>query len=147
MRKSYIDDRLNVLTNFVIEDNDGNKATYKENDIEVYYYDENGNWTHQAVQSEEEYESISKDKLYANSYPSGHSAGIWSMAMTMMELYPQKADLIMRAANDFSISRTICRYHWNSDVIQGKIVGSVMNPLCHATSDYNDLLEQASRER
>lgn len=147
LRKSYTDDRLNVLSNFVIEDNDGNKATYDKDDIEVYYYDENGNWTHHAVQSEEEYEWISKDKLYANSYPSGHSAGIWSMAMTMMELYPQKADLIMRAANDFSISRTICRYHWNSDVIQGKIVGSVMNPVCHATSDYNRLLEEASTER
>lgn len=147
LRKSFTDDRLNVLSNFVIEDNDGNKATYDVDDIEVYYYDENGNWTHQEVQSEEEYESMSKDQLYANSYPSGHSAGIWSMAMTMMELYPQKADLIMRAANDFSISRTICRYHWNSDVIQGKIVGSVMNPICHATSDYNDLLQQASNER
>lgn len=147
MRKSYSDDRLNVLSNFVIEDNDGNKATYEEDDIEVYYYDENGNWTHQKVQSEEAYESMSKDKLSANSYPSGHSAGIWSMAMTMIELYPQKADLIMRAANDFSISRVICRYHWNSDVIQGKIVGSIMNPICHAVSDYNTLLEEASRER
>ena len=129
-RKSYTDDRLNVLVNFVIEDNDGCKATDEGEEVDV-----------------EAYESMWKDELYANSYPSGHSAGIWSMAMAMMELYPQKADLIMRAANDFSLSRTICRYHWNSDVIQGKIVGSVMNPVCHATPDYNKLYEAAASER
>lgn len=147
MRKSFTDDRLNVLSNFVIEDNDGHKETYEENGIEKYYYDENGKWTYWRVQSEVEYEYLAKDPLYANSYPSGHSAGIWSMAMSLIELYPQKADLIMRAANDFALSRIICRYHWNSDVIQGKIVGSIINPVCHATSDYNQLLKEAAEER
>ena len=147
MRKSYIDDRLNVLSNFVIEDNDGHKETYRTNGIEKYYYDKDGNWTNEMIQSEEQYESYSKDKLSANSYPSGHSAGIWSIAMSLIEIYPQKADLIMRAANDFALSRTISRYHWNSDVIQGKIAGSTINPVCHATSDYNQLLEAAATER
>ena len=45
------------------------------------------------------------------------------------------------------LSRTISRYHWNSDVIQGKIAGSTINPVCHATSDYNQLLEAAATER
>ncbi len=147
LRKSYTDDRYNVLTSFVIEDNDGHKASYDVGDIEVCYYDENGKWTNADVQSPEQYEDMSKDLLYANSYPSGHAAGIWSAAMTMIELYPQKADLIMRAANDFAVSRTIARYHWNSDIIQGRIIGSVMNPVCHATSDYSTLLEAARAER
>ena len=146
-RKSDIDDRLNVLTNFIIEDNDGHKACYDDGDIEVPYYDENGNWTDDKVQSAEEYEDMSKDLLYANSYPSGHSSGIWSVAMSMIELYPQKADLIMKAANDFAVSRTLRRYHWNSDIIQGRVVGSVMNPVCHAARDYRALLEAARSER
>ncbi|MBQ9215989.1 MAG: phosphatase PAP2 family protein [Prevotella sp.] len=146
MRKSYTDDRLNVLTSFVIEDNDGHKASYDVGDIEVSYYDENGNWTNADVQSAEQYENMTKDLLFANSYPSGHASGIWSAAMAMIELYPQKADLIMRAANDFAVSRTVSRFHWNSDVIQGKVVGSIMNPVCHAASDYNILLETARKE-
>jgi len=89
---------------------------------------------------------MTKDLLFANSYPSGHAAGIWSAAMSMIELYPQKADLIMKAANDFATSRVISRYNWNSDVIQGKVIGSIMNPVCHATSDYNSLLEAARTE-
>ena len=146
MRKSYTDDRVNVLTSFVIEDNDGHKASYDVGDIEVSYYDENGNWTNADVQSAEQYENMTKDLLFANSYPSGHASGIWSAAMAMIELYPQKADLIMRAANDFAVSRTVSRFHWNSDVIQGKVVGSIMNPVCHAASDYNILLETARKE-
>ena len=63
--------------------------------------------------------------------------------MTLIEIYPKKADLIMRAANDFALSRVISRYHWNSDVIQGKVIGSIMNPVCHAASDYFTLLESA----
>lgn len=147
VRKSYTDDRLNVLSNFVIEDNDGHKETYEADGVEKYYCDENGNWTSPEIKSEEDFESWAKDQLYANSYPSGHSSAIWSVAMSLIEFYPLKADLIMRAANDFALSRTISRYHWNSDVIQGKIAGSTINPVCHATSDYNQLFEAAATER
>lgn len=135
-RKSYDDDRLNVLTCFVIEDNDGHKETYTQGNIEVPYYDEEGHWTKKNVQSEEDYENLMKDSLYANSYPSGHSSGIWAAALVLMESYPEKADLIMRAANSFAVSRTVARFHWTSDTIQGRVVGSCMAPLCHATSNY-----------
>ena len=134
------------MTCFAIEDNDGHKTTYDDGDVEVYYYDENGEWTNAWVQSEEDYEEMAKDLLYANSYPSGHAAGIWSAAMSMIELYPQKADLIMKAANDFATSRVISRYHWNSDIIQGRVIGSIMNPVCHAASDYISLLDAARTE-
>ena len=128
-RKSFEDDRLNTLQNYIIENNDGYEVTFEE-----------------GINTPEEYENACKDALYAKSYPSGHSSGIWSVAMTLMELYPQKADLIMRAANDFALSRVVSRYHWNSDVIQGKVIGSVINPVFHATSDYNTLLEEARKE-
>lgn len=143
LRKSQTDDKLNVLTKWVIEDNDGNKETYTENGIDKYYYDEDGHWTNKNVQSPEEYEEMSKDLLYANSYPSGHSSGIWSAAMTLMEVFPMKADLIMRAANNFANSRAVARYHWMSDTIQGRVAGSVINPVCHAASDYDAMLLMA----
>lgn len=146
-RKSYTDDRLNVLTCFAIEDNDGHWACYDVGDEEVPYLSDEGKWTDPEIQSEKDYEEMVKDKLYANSYPSGHSAAIWSAAMTLIEIYPQKADVIMRAANDFALSRVISRFHWNSDAIQGRIVGSVMNPVCHAAPDYFELLDAAKTEK
>lgn len=128
-RKSFEDDRLNTLQNYIIENNDGHEVTFGE-----------------GITTPEEHENACKDALYASSYPSGHSSGIWSVAMTLIELLPQKADLIMRAANDFALSRVVSRYHWNSDVIQGKVIGSVINPVSHATADYSILLEEARKE-
>ena len=55
--------------------------------------------------------------------------------------------VILLVANDFAVSRTVSRYHWNSDIIQGRIIGSVMNPICRATSDYGVLFEEAKKER
>jgi len=67
--------------------------------------------------SPEEYEEEEKKSLPSNSYPSGHSSGIWGCALTLIELMPERADLIMREANEFAVNRTIARYHWNSDTI------------------------------
>lgn len=145
-KKSDTDDRLNVLCNFTIEDNDGCKETYSDGGTEKYYYDENGNWTSKKVQSQEEFNEVSKNTLYANSYPSGHSSGIWCAAMTLIELMPYKADLIMRAANSFAYNRAIARYHWLSDTIQGRVLATTINPVAHATQDYDKRLEEARKE-
>lgn len=145
-RKSYTDDRLNVLANFWIQDNDGNKEVWYKDGYQVPYYDANGHWTNKEVQSAEEFESQQKDLLYANSYPSGHSSGMWGAASAMMELYPYKADLIMREANWFAVNRTIARYHWNSDTIQGRVLASAMAPVTRATAGYYDRFAKAKKE-
>jgi hypothetical protein len=145
-RKSFTDDRLNVLANFWIEDGDGNKETYDKDGYEVPYYDEAGHWTNKSVQSAEEFESQQKDLLYANSYPSGHSSGIWGSASAMMELFPYKADLVMREANWFAVNRTIARYHWNSDTIQGRVLASAQAAVSRATAGYYERFKKAKEE-
>ena len=137
-KNSKTDDRRNVLTKFEIEDGDGNPTGY---------YDKNGNWVYpNAIGSAAEYEESQKNSLWANSYPSGHSSGIWGGAMCLMELMPERTDLIMRAANWFAIERTIARYHWTSDTINGRVLGSATNAVSHASSDYDEMLEKAKGE-
>lgn len=134
-KHSTTDDRQNVLANFTIEDGDGNPTGY---------YDAHGNWVKpNECKSAAQYEEMQKNALYANSYPSGHSSGIMCLALSLMQVYPDKADLILRAANRFSINRTIARYHWLSDTIQGRVVGACMAPIVRATKDYYKLLEEA----
>lgn len=131
-KHSTTDDRYNVLCNFDIEDNDG---------CETGYYNKSGKWVYpDEIKSAEEFEEYFKKELWANSYPSGHSAGIWGAAMVLMELMPERADRIMKAANTFAIHRTIARYHWTSDTINGRVLGSAQNAISHASSDYEDLL-------
>ena len=46
----------------------------------------------------------------------------------------------MRETNAFAMNRTIARYHWTSDTIQGRVLGSAMNAVCHAAKDYDERL-------
>jgi len=138
-KNSSTDDRRNILVDITIEDNDGEKES------SYGYYNDEGIWVHTEVEASK-FAEEQKNHLGANSYPSGHSSGIWCVAMMLSELMPEKTDLIMREANEFSINRTVTRFHWTSDTIFGRILGSVANLMCHATTDYLTLLGIAKKE-
>lgn len=128
-----------MLADFWVEDGDGNPTGY---------YDRNGKWVQPSkVSSPKDYEELQKNELYANSYPSGHSSGCWCAAMSLIEIYPDKADLIMREANAFAMNRTIARYHWTSDTIQGRVLGSAMNAVCHAAKDYDERINEIKSQK
>lgn len=140
-KNSSTDDKRNVLCDIDIEDNDGCKDSANS----VGYYNKDGVWVHTQVE-ENKFCETQKNNLYANSYPSGHSSGIWGGAMGLMELMPSIANKIMAAANSFAINRTIARYHWTSDTINGRVLGSATNAVSHAASDYDELLNKARKE-
>lgn len=113
-----------VLMNMVIDNIDGHPSGYdKEGD-----YVEN------------------EKKIFANSYPSGHSAGIWTTALFLIELLPHRADLIMKAANVFAMNRQITRYHWNADTIIGRLSGATAAAVIRATKDYAERFDAAKAE-
>jgi len=64
--------------------------------------------------------SLSKD----GSYPSGHAALGWAWAQILASLAPERADALLRRGYAFGQSRMVCGYHWQSDVDQGRLVGS-----------------------
>ena len=140
-KNSKTDDTRNVLCQIEIEDNDGCKDTANS----VGYYNKDGIWVYTQAE-EDKFCEEQKKSLWANSYPSGHSSGIWGGAMVLMELMPERADKIMAAANMFAVNRTIARYHWNSDTVNGRVLGSTTNAVSHASIDYDELLNKAKKE-
>lgn len=137
-KNSDTDDRRNILTNFEIEDGDGSPTGY---------YDENNKWVYRSgIGSPEEFEENAKNSLWANSYPSGHSAGIMGAALFLIELMPYRSDRILKAANQYAINRTITRFHWTSDTINGRVIGGAANAISHAASDYDDMLNASRKE-
>ena len=46
------------------------------------------------------------------------------------------------------MSRTIARYHWTSDTIHGRVVGSMFVPILHSVENYDTerLVDEAKKE-
>lgn len=114
-----------VLVNLDIENSDGTPTGYT--DAELFDRD-------------------SRAAVYANSYPSGHSSTTFAGALFLAELMPDKADLILKAANQYATDRQITRYHWLSDTIIGRLAGASIIPVARASADYDALLEAARAE-
>lgn len=118
-------DKNGVLVNFAIEDFDGTPTGYN---------------------NATEYDNYQRSNVIANSYPSGHSAMTFAGALLLVELMPNRADLIMKAANSYATDRQITRYHWCSDTIIGRLVGAAMAPVVRGSSDYDSLFNLAKNE-
>lgn len=59
------------------------------------------------------------------SYVSGHSAQIMAMALVLGEMCPDKLNEWVHNAFEYSANRYIGRYHWLSDVIYGRMFGTI----------------------
>jgi acid phosphatase (class A) len=54
------------------------------------------------------------------SYPSGHTALGWSMALVLAEIAPERAKDILDRGHAYGESRMVCGVHWSSDVSAGR---------------------------
>ncbi len=80
------------------------------------------------------------------SYPSGHAAVGWAWALVLAELVPDRADRILARGRAFGQSRVVCNVHWQSDVVEGLVVGAAVVARLHADADFRRDLEAARRE-
>ena len=88
-----------------------------------------------------------EDALRNNgSYPSGHSAMGFAVALVLSEINPARADEIMRRGFDIGESRVIAGYHFDSDVRMGRLCAAMVVPILHADSRFMRDLDAAKRE-
>lgn len=80
------------------------------------------------------------------SYPSGHGAGGWALALVLAELIPSRADAILQRGRDFGESRVICGYHFPSDIEASRLVAAGAVARLHANADFRRDLDAARRE-
>jgi hypothetical protein len=109
------------------------------------FYDENGNYM---VDNGEDVIEIGNGECYkgdvcgdeigAHSYPSGHGAYLWTIAMILIMMLPDRKTEIYKAAYDAIISRAILRIHWNSDLIYGRLITTMNLPVIFAVSKYRN---------
>ena len=80
------------------------------------------------------------------SYPSGHTAIGWAWALILTELVPDRADAILARGLAYGDSRKVCNVHWNSDVIQGRIMGAAAVAILQSDLVFRSDLEAARAE-
>ncbi len=78
-------------------------------------------------------------------YPSGHTAIGWSWAMILAELAPERGDALLLRGRRFGESRLVCNVHWQSDVLQGRVMGAATVAALHADAGFRADLEAARR--
>lgn len=79
-------------------------------------------------------------------YPSGHSAIGWAWALILSEVAPERTDAIVARGQAFGDSRLICNVHWQSDVVQGRLVGAAVVARLHGDAAFRADLEAAKAE-
>lgn len=80
------------------------------------------------------------------SYPSGHSAIGYAVALVLAEVNPARAQEIMQRGFDIGESRVILGFHFDSDVRAGRQCASMVVPLLHANPEFLRDLSAAKRE-
>ena len=80
------------------------------------------------------------------SYPSGHSTRGWTMALVLAEIFPEKAEQILKVGYEYGESRVIVGYHYQSDVDAARIAAAAALAVIHANADFQKDLELAREE-
>lgn len=128
-----------ALVNFSIEDGDGHRTGY---------YNHNGDYVDDQGNHIGDYNTFYQSQLYANSYPSGHSAYIAGVTLALMEVMPDRISQLMLAMGWFRLSRCITRYHHLSDTTVGLLCGMLFLPVVRACKNVGmaKLVEKAKAE-
>ena len=80
------------------------------------------------------------------SYPSGHTAIGWSWGLILAELAPAQRNALLARGRAFGDSRLVCNVHWQSDVIQGRMMGAATVAALHDNAEFQKDLAAARRE-
>lgn len=80
------------------------------------------------------------------SYPSGHTATGWAIALALAEMAPELQDTILRRGFEYGQSRVIVGAHWQSDVNAGRLASSAAFARMHTSPDYAADLAAARAE-
>lgn len=70
------------------------------------------------------------------SYPSGHTAIGWTQALVLAQVSPANADALFVRGLAFGESRVVCNAHWQSDIIEGKVMAAATFALLQNNATY-----------
>jgi acid phosphatase (class A) len=87
-------------------------AGHRDSDINIYHLDQSG------------------------AYPSTHALVGMMVAMVMSEVVPERADNLLARGYEFGESRMVCGFHYNTDLVAGRLAASALYSRLHASEAF-----------
>jgi acid phosphatase (class A) len=84
--------------------------------------------------------------MHGASYPSGHSTHGWTVAMILARVAPERAEALLKRAEEYEESRLICGMHFPTDVEAGQVVATAVVSRLDASKEFQADLTRARRE-
>lgn len=84
--------------------------------------------------------------MHGASYPSGHSTHGWTVAMILARVAPDRADALMKRAEEYEESRLICGMHFPTDVEAGQVVAAAVVDRLDDSREFQADLSKARHE-
>jgi acid phosphatase (class A) len=81
------------------------------------------------------------------SYPSGHSAYGWAVAMVLSRIEPNRSGVLMQRAEQYAQNRLICAVHFPSDLEAGHVIAAAVIARLDASSKFQRDLARARMEQ
>jgi len=85
-------------------------------------------------------------KTKDDSYPSGHATTGYLMALTLVEMVPDKRDQILARADDYANNRLVCGVHYRSDVEASKLLAYTIHAVMANKPQYQQEMAVARAE-
>ena len=83
---------------------------------------------------------------HTGSFPSGHTARGWAMALVLAEINPERQDEILVRGYEYGESRVIVGFHYQSDVDAARLAASAAVARLHADEAFRKQLDKAKKE-
>ena len=85
-------------------------------------------------------------KTKNDSYPSGHTTTGYLMALTLIDMVPEKRDVILARADDYARNRLVCGVHYPSDLQASKLLAYSIHAVMANHPQYRQELAAARVE-
>lgn len=90
---------------------------------------------------------VTYDLPKSSSYPSGHSFRGMMTALLLAEIHPEHAAELINRGEEFGESRVICGFHWESDIVAGRLVALKVADALRANPDFKAEIEKIRHDK
>jgi membrane-associated phospholipid phosphatase len=87
------------------------------------------------------------DLRKSSSYPSGHSFRGMLTGLVLAEVHPEHAPELIDRGEEFGESRVICGFHWENDIVAGRIVAMKIMDALRAKPEFKAEIEKIRRDK